>query len=223
VNPVVEQNAGPPLEDGDVRLWLADVRFLAVRRQELESVLSEEERERADRYRGDALRDRFALVRGALRCLIGRHLARPPAELALVAGEFGKPLIPGSDLFFNVSHARHLALMGFARGRRIGVDLAWLDEPVDTAAVARWLPDLPAGADRPACWRAWTEEEARRKTAGVGFMAPIPDEARNWTARPLPVPAGFVATLVAEGDLPRTVSVLDLDPGVGSSAALPRC
>ena len=100
---------------------------------------------------------------------------------------------------FSVSHARHLALIAFARGRRIGVDLAWLGELVDTESVARLLPGLMAGASRGECLAAWTAEEARRKAVGSGFSAPLPPEALDWHVQALPAPDDFVAALVAEG------------------------
>lgn len=197
-HPHADDDLVPELEPGTVHLTWLDVRRLAGQRDLLESVLSPAERERAARYATPELRDRFALVRGVLRRRLGRYLGRDPARLAIDLTTYDQPVLSGRELGFSVSHARHLALLAFALEPCVGVDVAWLEEAVEAASISRWLPDLPAGANRIDSFRAWTLEEARRKAAGVGFGAALPSAARAWPARTLEAPVGFVAALVTE-------------------------
>ena len=93
----------------------------------LAGVLSETERERADRFVFERDRRRFVVCRARLRELLAERLHCSPASVEIVYGAHGKPgLRPhqeGTDLRFNVSHCDDLAVYGFSSGREIGVDV----------------------------------------------------------------------------------------------------
>ena len=113
-----------------VRLWLVRLDDDATH-DELLSLLSSDERERAASYPGTTRARRFVRGRGALRVVLGEMAGVPPADLRFAYGHDGKPSLAeasgaaASALHFNVSHARDLALIVVAHGRRVGVDIAW--------------------------------------------------------------------------------------------------
>jgi 4'-phosphopantetheinyl transferase len=146
------------------------------------SWLTPDEIARSNRFRSQALSDRFVLCRGALRLLLGAYTGRSPAHLTLEYGGFGKPAIASggghASLTFNVAHAGEFALIALAVNRSVGVDL----EPL------RALPDADSLADRvltpserarydstpqearPAAFlQYWTAKEAFVKATGEGL------------------------------------------------------
>jgi 4'-phosphopantetheinyl transferase len=218
--------AVPELQHGTVHIWR---RGLAVESSTLEcaaSLLSEEERERASRYRVDPARNAFILTRSTLRVLLGAYLGEPPRSIRLRFTQYGKPFLdPGSDLHFNVSHTEGLALLAFARRRRIGIDVERIRSQPDALQLARrffsereqqQLESLPADKVAAAFLRCWTRKEAYIKARGEGLSLPLdqfdvsvevdprrilvatrpdPDEARRWLLRDVPVPSHYVSAV----------------------------
>jgi 4'-phosphopantetheinyl transferase len=149
---------------------------------ELERLLSRDERERASRFRFLRDRNRFVASRGALRIALGNYLAKPAEAVAIGIAPKGKPRLAESeesDLQFNISHSRNVALFGFAPGRDLGVDVEFINPEFPCASVAptfcceRELGELcalPANAMRACFFKIWTAKEARLKASGEGFF-----------------------------------------------------
>lgn len=191
--------------------------------------LSPDEAQRAARFRFERHRRRFTAARGALRAILGAALGLPPAAVALVYGEHGKPALAddSAGVRFNLSHSENWALCAVARGRTLGVDLEAV-RPLDdmealanrfySAREAAWLRAL-AEAERPGpFFRAWTCKEAYVKATGRGLgfstrlievalegppallaIAGDPAEAARWKIALPGVAPGFAAALCAEG------------------------
>ncbi len=85
------------------------------RRDQCYAWLSDDERERAARFRFDLHRDRFVVCRGNLRELLGERLGVAPAEVEFSYGASGKPETRGVE--FNVSHSESRALIAISRAR----------------------------------------------------------------------------------------------------------
>lgn len=124
----------------------------------------------------------------------------------------GRPHVGDGHPRFSVTHAGDLALIAVSEDLEIGVDAVWLGESVRVDELAPWLPRLQPGASRAEALREWTVEEARRKAAGVGFAADLPEYVLQWPVLEVEAPEGFVATLVVEGKETPTVRVLDYEP-----------
>ena len=180
------RDAGPvplpsPLPGVDV--WMCglvrspdDVRALA-------ATLSAAEAARAARYGRDDLRERYVVGRATLRVLLGARLGRAPEEVVIGRGERGRPYaVDAGGLDFNVSHTAGVALIGFAAGVRIGVDVERGDRVLNVDGVARkfMAPDeqrtlagLAPDARRRALLRLWTCKEAMSKATGEALAAPF--------------------------------------------------
>ena len=110
------------LEDRGVDVWTVslDAPFdLAAR---FRALLTPEEAARANAFRFETLRHRYAVARGTLRILLGRYLAIPPTVIELRTAPRGKPFVD-DRIAFNISHSGSLLLLAFTRGCELGSTL----------------------------------------------------------------------------------------------------
>jgi 4'-phosphopantetheinyl transferase len=173
----------PLLADGAVHVWRADLTAVA---DELDELLSDEERERAGRIVNERDGELWSRSRGLLRALLGRYLQREPRSLRFTTGEHGKPALAGDadessrspGLSFNMSHSGQLALYAFSEAGAVGVDVEHARRPIDEVAIAaralgageaRRLRALAPETRRQEFLRAWTRHEAELKCLGVGI------------------------------------------------------
>lgn len=217
-------------------MWVADLDLPTHTQTVCERLLSTEETERARRFHFDQDRRRYTAARGILRLLIGRYLDLAPTDVVLRTDHCGKPYVApernARALQFNLSHSAGLALYGFTRHRRIGVDLEQVRSDVAFADIAAHhfppgdverLRALPAAEQAETFFTCWTRHEAFLKARGCGLAGEpaqaelalhpnelariLTDGARTseaqWTAMTLTPATGFLGAVVVEGrDLP---------------------
>jgi 4'-phosphopantetheinyl transferase len=172
----------PALQCGEVHIWHAHLHLVSQSTQRLFSTLRPDERARAESFRFEKDRNRYATARGILRSLLGRYQGADPGRLEFSYGPFGKPFLAfdshESTLHFNVSHARDLAVFAFSRDQEIGIDLESIQPHFDFEHLAKsFLPPAElaelhsyAVAERlPEFFRLWTRTEAYAKARGVGL------------------------------------------------------
>jgi 4'-phosphopantetheinyl transferase len=226
--------AAPSLPPGEVHVWRVPLEPAPAVLQRLSSFLSADERARAARFRMDVHRNRYAAGRGVLRLLIGRYLSLHPADVRFSYTAHDKPYLADQEsapdgLRFNLTNAEDLALIAFARRRRLGVDLENLKPMPDALAIATRFfsaPENQAFAAIPeheretAFFTCWTRKEAFVKAVGEGLSMPLdrfdvtltpgeparlvatrpdPDEAARWTLRHLDPGPGWIGALMVEG------------------------
>jgi 4'-phosphopantetheinyl transferase len=150
------------------------------------AMLSEAERQRANRFAFDRDRRRFTVARSRLRQLLGARLDMRPDSVELMYGKHGKPALArrfaASGLRFNVAHSDDVAVYAFSRGREVGIDVETvrvLPDADDVAAsffsrreneVYRSL----APRDKPlGFFNCWTRKEAFIKALGDGLYHPL--------------------------------------------------
>ncbi|MBI1372373.1 MAG: 4'-phosphopantetheinyl transferase superfamily protein [Phycisphaera sp.] len=150
----------------------------------LTPLLSDDERERAARFKFDDKRAEFTVTRAALRRVIGVLLDAYPASLAFTYSAMGKPTLDparltpdGHAVEFNVSHTTGVALIAVAAGRAVGVDVETLRRDADHKALserffapseAKRIAALPEAERHAAFFRCWTRKEAYVKAHGGG-------------------------------------------------------
>jgi 4'-phosphopantetheinyl transferase len=167
----------PPPGHGDVHLWWVDL----ARGQVAASLLSPIERERAGRLRREDDRRRWIAARTALRQILSGYIGRPPRDVPLVVGAYGKPALAGGTPHFNLSHAGERALLAVALCE-VGVDLEpaaadsvtladlnRLMARVCTVEEAARVRALPVAEQQRAFLRLWVMKEAYVKGIGVGL------------------------------------------------------
>jgi len=220
--------AGLTLPEDEIHVWRVSLGQPAERVAQLESLLSEDELERAARFRFEEGRVHYVTARGTLRALLGMYLAQEPGELTFTYGPNGKPELDGCESpHFNISHSHGLALLAFAVERKVGVDLERIREKVEDIAIAeRFFSRAEAEALRglepaerlQAFFRCWTRKEAYIKARGetVAMLTnrfdvsvdefpellttrDDPAEASRWVLRDIPMSPEYAAAVAGEG------------------------
>ena len=158
----------------DVRVWRIDLDAPCAI-----SILSSEERVRADRFAFPVLRQRFVGAHTALRLILGMVTARPPESLVFGQGAYGKPFLHAPLLEFNLTHSEGMGLVAVAM-QPVGIDVEVVRPMSDRAGVMAQsftaqeqaaVEGLPTAAQTAAFFRVWTRKEAVIKATGEGFRA----------------------------------------------------
>ena len=204
-----------------VEVWIVCVDVATEDAARCWEVLDGGERARAEGFRHDRDRRRFAVAHGALRILAGRVLAARPAELRWRPGPYGKPELarPWSGLHTSLSHSGDLIATAISTARPVGVDIQQLTPSADAIALsARYFPADEAtfvadGADdgeRAERFTAlWARKEAVVKAAGT----------RLWPNLITAVRDGPVVSCVQPPSAHRVVDVV-APPGYRAAVAL---
>lgn len=163
----------------EVHLWRIELDDATGDSEQLRSLLSTDELERALRFHFERDRRRYVTARAALRSVLGRCLGTAPEAVELRYGPQGRPSLAHADvqLDFNVSHTGGLGLIAVSR-ERVGVDVEAVRELDDLPTLIRSccsssestaLSSLQ-GRDRlEAFFAAWTRKEAIAKATGAGL------------------------------------------------------
>ena len=156
-------------------------------------LLSEEDRGRAASFRFEKDATHWIACRTALRVILGRLTALPPAGVPLLSGPNGKPALatPFEGIHFNVTHCDDLALIAVAPFP-VGIDVERWDRGRDLIGCEETFchPDeighLPAetSARATALLNIWTAKEAALKARGSGLLSPPQELAVDFSGNP---------------------------------------
>ncbi len=215
-----------PLPADEVHVWRASLQQPAWAVAELATVLSEDERARAARFRFERDRSRYVVGRATLRTLLGRYSGVAPAAVRFRYGAFDKPLLDGPGPWFNLSHSGALALYAFSSAAEIGVDIELeradfsrerIAERFFSPAEVAVLRALPVDEQPRAFLRCWTRKEAFVKARGDGLSLAL--DSFDVSLAP-DAPAALLRTAWSERE-PREWELHDLsDSGAGYLAAV---
>jgi 4'-phosphopantetheinyl transferase len=188
----------------------------------LRTVLSDEERARADRFIFPEHRLRWTVARARMRELLGAALGQPPSQLNFSLGERGKPEVAGLE--FNLSHTHNVAMLAIS-DLPVGVDVEQHRQLVHRRRVAErsfsaveyaFFDEAEEPERTQRFFDLWTCKEAFIKAVGQGFAYGTrrfdvevrpperyrivafedPNEVpEDWTLRCLAAPAGYSAAL----------------------------
>lgn len=176
----------PVLPQNVVHVWCAALDVDRETQERCVSVLSENERSRAERFVLERDRTSFIVAHGILRALLARYLGCAPQSIQFTYGPYGKPAISDrqapSPLSFNLSHSHGLAAVAVVRDREIGVDVERIRpefagediakryfSPTEVAELRR----LPEERRAEGFFLCWTRKEAYVKALGEGLRFPL--------------------------------------------------
>ncbi len=175
----------PPLTGSQIQIWRVDISPHGKSIREYASLLSAEERMRAEQFRLAKDRCRNIVGRGALRWLLAGYTGIAPASLDLRATPQGKPFLssaPPRSIYFNVSHSGDIVICGFSAATEIGVDVEQVREHTDYQRIAarffseeenKRLFALPEAERIKTFHEIWVCKEAVIKALGGGLSVPL--------------------------------------------------
>ena len=208
---------------GEVHIWRIELDCAAKTVAALKTTLSLEEEQRAARFRSFELRERWAVARGALRCILAAYAGCEPGALVFREGPQGKPVLapPAADIPFNLSHTGGLALIAIAGSGRVGIDAEIVRPEVEVEDLSRrfFAPAeaaeilaLPPDVRLAAFFTCWTRKEAFVKALGGGLSVPLDRFQVSIRTDESP------RLVWVEGDKPEHWSLLDVsEPGVAAA------
>lgn len=171
------------LDEGVVHVWKLHIPDAEFAVKHLRTLLSEDEKERAARFRFEHLERSFATVRGVLRMILEKYTGNPADRIQLRYGEKGKPLLMvPSRIQFNVSHSGDLAVFALTLDCDLGIDIEKIRPIPDRQEIAsrffcreeaRELASLSTNEQERGFFLCWTRKEAYIKAIGDGLSSPL--------------------------------------------------
>jgi 4'-phosphopantetheinyl transferase len=147
------------------------------------SLLSEDERGRAQRFLKDGDRQRYIVGRAGLRLILATYLGIDPRAVRFGYNDWGKPELDLADrgrLHFNLSHSAGEAMLAVSAHARVGIDIEKI-RPLQEDIASRFfsasecaaLAALSGGEQLAGFYRCWTRKEAFVKAHGAGLSVPL--------------------------------------------------
>ncbi len=169
------------LSKDHIDIWLCELKQLSGDINNFYSILSEDERGRADKLKVEDKKQQYIITRGALRQRLGLLANIDPKDFVFDYLEHGKPVLNNDarfkDITFNISHSNDLALIAVAQKQNIGIDIEKINHESDHQALmtrffskaeqAEFQTMLDANKARAFC-ACWTRKEAFIKAVGDG-------------------------------------------------------
>ena len=176
-----------PLGQAEVHVRIASLDRRQSELRFFESILAEDEINRANRFRFHKDRERFVAGRGLLRMILSSYVGVPANEIIFTYGCYGKPRLHRQDsrpIEFNLAHSGGTAIYAITRDRPVGVDIEMIKDEFPLESVAEHffsavevaaLHSLPQPMQRIAFFKCWTRKEAFIKAVGDGLSCPLSD------------------------------------------------
>lgn len=204
----------------DVHIWSNSLAILPHEEEELFTLLSPEERLRANRFRLSHHKQRFIAAHGLLRRILCLYLNIPPQKINFAYTEHRKPYVftqPSSRIQFNLAHSRDLAVYAVTLDHPIGIDIEKIKEVYPSDLSERYfhidektyLNNLPPDERRAAFYQIWARKEAVVKAIGRGLTLPLSSfsvrsassadvislQNTDWSLRSLALFPGFASAI----------------------------
>jgi 4'-phosphopantetheinyl transferase len=178
--------AGKTTKGSALQLWWAypDDLLRAEAAEACAALLSDDERERWQRFRFEHTRREYLATHALARTALARFCGAAPEELRFVPNAHGKPALePDCGVRFNLSNSAGLVVCFAAAGSaEVGVDVESFARAGQIAAVAHkvlsaqermQLEALPEDERRGRVLSLWTLKEAYIKARGMGMSLPM--------------------------------------------------
>jgi 4'-phosphopantetheinyl transferase len=192
-----------------ITLIHTDTHIAGIPEAELLATLTDEEKERADRFRFDNDRQNFVLRRGLLRQLLGKSFGIDAALIRFSTTEVGKPFVAfpeNTGIYFNLAHSGRQIVYAFSKYPDTGIDIERIRTVDDIDILARKyfsaeeyaiVINLPSWEKNKAFIRIWSIKEALIKASGCPLEHGLAafDVATQYRMNRFEVPFGHDRTL----------------------------
>ena len=127
-------------------------------------------------------KNQYIAARGQMRFLLAAYKKIKAADIQFKYNKYGKPYFQGSELFFNISHSRHLGLLAVSLHFPLGVDIEWKRPDFGGVEIAKRffspievksLLSLAKDQQNEAFFNCWSRKEAYIKGQGLGLSIPL--------------------------------------------------
>ena len=128
-------------QPGIIQVWRLAPSQWEYRRQDHWQILSDAERERAQRFRFERDQLRHITSRASLRILLAKATGVAPQALRFGENDFGKPLLEPqpSKLTFNTSHSGDLVVHAIGSRQDVGIDVEQIRDAGDLQGIANFF------------------------------------------------------------------------------------
>ncbi len=222
----------PAMRRGDVHVWCIRLDNAVTQFEDLDAVLSDDERRRAESFRYAVDRDQFVSSRCVLRTVLATYVGLAPEQLAFcypcVCGNqhcravHRKPALTadcgGAHVRFNLSHSAGLAAIVVCHGGDVGVDVERIDARTAGELVSAGVDPMAPNDARDAAtsargalqpqefFRQWTRSEALSKALGLGLAHAGRAPALGWWVRDFEPAPGYCGAVAGRDPFPKTLA-----------------
>ncbi|MDE5094433.1 MAG: 4'-phosphopantetheinyl transferase, partial [Trichodesmium sp. St11_bin5] len=91
------------LSENNVHIWSTNLKLSSDKIEELSTILSPDEKNRANKFYFEKDKNRFIIARGTLRTILSRYLNIEPKKLQFTYSDRGKPYLKNTSILFNLS------------------------------------------------------------------------------------------------------------------------
>ncbi len=169
------------IESNMLDLWRVNLIQPAWKLLDFHQTLSEDEKERANRFLFSKHRKKYVICRGYLRYILSRYLDVSPSSIKFSYSQYGKPLLSNNtinELKFNLSHSENLAIYAITYKRMVGVDVEFINPEREIDSLVKSLfsksdmtliSKLSREKKIRVFYKGWTIKEAYLKATGEGL------------------------------------------------------
>ncbi len=170
------------LPSEEVHIWSASLRIPEEELDYFTSIISQDEQQRAIKFKYSKDQESFIVSRGILRCILSSYLDLPPQNIEFLYGLWRKPCLPEEyKINFNVSHSKDHALYAIVRNYEIGIDLEYIDNDkklevedilstiLPSSEVDQWKK-INSKDKTNSFFKLWVCIEAALKASGKGWL-----------------------------------------------------
>jgi 4'-phosphopantetheinyl transferase len=164
--------------DKTLHVWKIPLYIAESQLPQLLTLLNDEEKNTATRFRFDQHRRRYIASHAALRNILAQQLNTTACKIDIHIQENGKPYIPQTPIHFNLTHSKDLALLAISYQGDVGIDLEYLKQGTNFLGIAErffhpleveQLKEMAPKSREKFFYFCWTGKEAYLKAKGVGI------------------------------------------------------
>lgn len=180
---------GLSIQAGEIHIWHADQADFSLTELKTDCLawLTENERQRFQRYQFDKHRKQLLLGKVLQRVVLSRYVpSMAPASWEFSQNDYGKPAVSKEQnadaIYFNLTHSAERAVLAVARVEDVGVDIEFSNRPRQIEAIAqRYFSEqeckeilaLEESRQQDRFYDLWTLKEAYIKACGMGLAIPL--------------------------------------------------
>jgi len=162
------------LKENCIDIWLCQAEKMEKKVDYFFSILSLQEKKRAERFKFDIHRKRFIISHGFKRSILSEYLKVNPLDIEFIKGDKGKPYLLNSvkSLQFNLSHTEDITILGITKDAEIGIDIEHINRKTDWESICQRfftqseqavLFALEKQQQKLSFYQLWTRKEAYMK------------------------------------------------------------